>query len=68
MSEKQDDIQIRKVKMLGDRARAEAQRQGLDENDLVVVKTKIQKGSLPRYEIEKIEGSPIEYIQKMVRA
>ncbi|MCJ7817168.1 MAG: hypothetical protein MUP55_04895 [Candidatus Aenigmarchaeota archaeon] len=57
-----DDIRIRKVRVLGDRAKAEALKQGCEENDLVIVKTIIEGGHLPRYEIEKIEGSPMQFL------
>ena len=53
------DIRIRKVKMLNDKARAIADSQDLDENDLVILRT--------TYEIEKIEGSPSEYLQNKIR-
>lgn len=56
-----DEISIRKVKILDDRARAIADDIGLEENDLVILTTHI--GSLPEYELEKIEGSPIKYLQ-----
>ncbi|MBI5000186.1 MAG: hypothetical protein HZB92_01470 [Euryarchaeota archaeon] len=56
-----DDVRIRKVKVLGDRARAQALQQGLGDNDLVLVRTVI--GSLPEYKITKIEGSPIQFLQ-----
>ncbi len=62
MDERGDTIKIRKVRALGDRAREEAKRQELDENDLVIVKTVIS--SLPKYEIQKIEGSPTQFLQK----
>ena len=57
-----NDVQIRKVRVLGDRARKEADRQGLEENDLVIVETIIDP--FPKYKITKIEGSPIEFLQK----
>lgn len=59
-----DDIRIRKVKVLGDRARKTANQMGLKEDDLVIVRTVIVPDSLPIYNIEKIEGSPIEYLQR----
>lgn len=61
------DVCIKKVKMLHDRAREEANKQGLDENDLVFIRTTIQSGSLPKYELEKIEGSPIIYLENKIR-
>ncbi len=55
-----EDVRFRKVKALQGRARDEALRQNLNENDLVVVRTMI--GSLPEYEIEKVEGDPIQFL------
>ena len=57
-----DEIQVRKVKMLNDRAEEEAINQGLKDDDLVILKTTY--GSLPTYRVQKIEGSPIKYLQK----
>lgn len=54
------DVRFRKVKVLQGRARDLAEQQGLKENDLVVVRTTI--GSLPNYEIEKVEGNPVEFL------
>ncbi|MBU4255815.1 MAG: hypothetical protein KKB04_01000 [Candidatus Thermoplasmatota archaeon] len=59
-----DDVRIRKVKVLGDRARERADQMGLEENDLVILRTHIS--SLPTYELEKIEGSPIMYLQQKI--
>lgn len=59
------DVRIKKVKMLNDRAREEANKQGLDENDLVIIRTTI--AIPPKYEIEKIEGSPIMYLQNKIK-
>jgi hypothetical protein len=64
MDDHPDDVRIRTVKVLGDRARKTATEMGLKEDDLVIVRTYIEKGKLPRYELEKIEGSPIEYLQR----
>ncbi len=61
------DVRIKKVKMLNDRAREEANKQGLDENDLVIIRTTISSGSLPEYKIEKIIGSPSMYLQNKIR-
>jgi len=66
---KYDDIRIRKVKVLGDRARETANQMNLKENDLVIVRTYISSYPvLVSYELEKIEGSPIDYLlQKLNR-
>lgn len=61
MAAQGDEISIRKVKILDDRARAIADDMGLEENDLVILTTHID--SLPEYGLEKIEGSPIKYLQ-----
>ena len=58
--EKYDDIRIRKVKVLCDKARKVANQMCLKEDDLVIVKMFIHH----TYELEKIEGSPIEYLQR----
>ncbi len=64
MTTNYDDIRIRKVRVLGDRAREEANQMNLTEDDLVIVRTYIN--SLPKYDIEKIEGSPIQYLQRKI--
>jgi len=61
-----DDIVIRKVKVLGDRARKRAEEMGLVDEDLVLVTTNFERGELPEFIIEKIEGSPIEFLQRVV--
>jgi hypothetical protein len=58
------DFRIRKVKVLQGRAKAEAEKQGLNSEDLVIVKTSVKPGSLPEYHIEKIEGDPVSYLLK----
>jgi len=60
--EKQIDIRIRKVKVLGHRAKEEADKQGLSENDLVIVRTVIGR-PLPIYKLTKIEGSPTQFLR-----
>ncbi len=61
---KYDDIRIRKVKGLSYRARDEADRMGLSDDDMVIVRTyhDFNKSPLPFYELEKIVGSPINYL------
>jgi len=61
------DVRFRRVSVLGDRALAEAKRQGLDDNDIVIVKTIITKEHpLPVYKITKVEGSPTEFLLRML--
>jgi len=57
------EISIRKVRVLCGRARQQAERMMLNENDLVIVRTKIDKG-LPEYDLTKIHGSPIEFLRR----
>ena len=57
------DIRIRKVKVLQGRARDEAEKNGLNPNDLVIVTTRLVN-SLPEYHIEKIDGDPVSYLLK----
>lgn len=64
MNTQVDDIRIRKVKVLGHRAKEEADKQGLSENDLVIVRTVI--GSLPTYKLTKIEGSPTQFLRDKI--
>jgi len=62
---KYDDIRIRKVKVLCDVARETARQMKLKDDDLVIVKTYLHPyAGWPTYELEKIEGSPIEYLQR----
>ncbi len=60
------EYSIRKVKVLQGRAKDEADRQGLDPDDLVIVTTSVN--SLPEYHIEKIEGDPVSYLLKQIKA
>ena len=55
---------IRKVKVLQGRAKDEAEKQGLDPDDLVIVTTSVHP--LPEYHIEKIEGDPVSFLLKRV--
>ena len=57
-----NDIVIRKVNVLQGRAKAEAERQGLDPDDLVIITTSLHP--LPEYHIEKIEGDPVSFLLK----
>jgi hypothetical protein len=60
------DFRIRKVKVLQGKAKAEAEKQGLNPEDLVIVKTSVKSGSLPEYHIEKIEEDPVSHLLKRV--
>ena len=57
-----DQIIVRKVRVLGERVRKLADNMSLDENDLVLVETFITP--FPVYRLTKIEGSPVDFIQK----
>ena len=59
------DMRIRKVKVLQGRAMDEAQKMGLQPDDLVILTTSVN--SLPEYHIEKIEGNPISYLLKRAK-
>lgn len=61
-----NDINVRKVKSLGDRARKKAEEMNLKDDDLVIVETEIIEGRPPRYELTKIEGSPTEFIKENI--
>jgi len=54
------DAVIRKVKVLQGRAREEAEKQHLKEDDLVLVTSPTH--SLPEYKVEKIEGDPLSFL------
>ena len=57
------DIKIRKVKILSGRLHEQCKEMGLDSDDLVLVTTTYPEDKLPEYEIEKIEGSPTEFLK-----
>jgi len=57
---------IRKVKVLQGRAKTEAEKQGLDPDDLVIITTSVHP--LPEYHIQKIEGDPVSFLLKQVEA
>ncbi len=59
------DSVIRKVKILRGRAKAEAERQGLDPDDLVIVTTSIVDG-FPEYHLEKVIGDPVAYLLNQI--
>lgn len=63
-SEQKSDYTIRKVKVLQGRAKEEAEKQGLSPEDLVIVTTTIEEGSLPEYRLEKVEGDPVSFLLK----
>ena len=65
-NKKGEDLSIRRVKVLGGRAREQARDEGYDEDDIVLVKETI--ASLPKYEFIKVEGSPTEFLKKQMYA
>jgi len=60
------DIRIRKVKVLHGRAKAEAEKQDLKPDDLVILTTSVN--SLPEYRVEKIDGDPVSFLLKRAKA
>jgi len=58
------DTRIRKVKVLQGRAKAEADKQKLAPNDLVIVTTSVKIKDLPEYHIEKIDGDAVSFLLK----
>lgn len=57
------DIRIKRVKALGGQVRAIAEKNGLKENDVVLIKS-TEHHSVPEYTVEKIEGDPIDFLFK----
>ena len=57
------DMKIRTVRVLGGRCKDIAREMGLSDDDMVIVHTTYLTGGLPIYELEKIIGSPTQYIQ-----
>ena len=53
---------IRKVKVLQGKPKIEAEKLGLSPEDLVLVTTTINFDSPPDYAVEKIEGSPMDFL------
>ena len=51
---------IRTVKVLRGRAKDEADRMGLNPDDLVIVTTSLHP--LPEYHLEKVVGAPVSYL------
>ena len=66
---KYEDIRIRKVECLGDRASKMVVDMGLKADELVIVRTYADSRPhhLPTYSLEKIEGSPIDYLLSKIR-
>jgi hypothetical protein len=59
------DMVIRRVGILGGRLKQQALDMGCNEKDIVLVTTTIPEGGgLPVFKVEKIEGSPVEWLQK----
>ena len=61
-----DNAVIRKVGVLRGRARDEADRMGLDPNDLVIITTSLHP--LPEYHIEKVVGDPVSYLLSQIES
>ena len=55
---------IRKVKVLRGRARDEADKMGLEPDDLVIITTSLHP--LPEYHIEKVEGDPVSFLLRQL--
>ena len=60
-SDSYSDVRIRKVKILQGEAKQAALDMGCKDDDLVILKTS-EYHSLPKYEVEKIEGDPTAYL------
>jgi len=58
----QTEPRIRMVKVLRGRARDEADRMGLEPDDLVIVTASLHP--LPEYHVEKVEGDPVSFLLK----
>ena len=61
-----NEIVIRKVKVLRGRARVEAFRMGLEQDDLVIVTTSLHP--LPEYHLEKVVGDPVSYLLSQMQS
>lgn len=59
-----ETLTIRKVKVLKGRAKDECDKQQLQPEDLVIVKTTYNRDSPPEYSVEKLEGDPISALLK----
>lgn len=55
-------VRVKKVSVLQGRPWTKAMNMGLDDNDLVIVRTKFSKNGGLQYELEKIEGDPVSYL------
>jgi hypothetical protein len=56
------DMRIKRVGILGGRLKQQALDAGFKENDIVLVTTKLDTG-FPVFDLEKVEGSPVEWLQ-----
>ena len=56
------NVRIKRVSVLGDKLRKQAKKAGLNENDLVLVTTTIHKDKPPTYKLEKVVGSPTDWL------
>lgn len=66
-SENGPDIKIRKVKVLQNRIRAQADSVRLNQEYLVIIKTATEPHQPPVYELEKIGEDPVSFLLKKVR-
>jgi hypothetical protein len=62
--EKYSDVRLRKVAILGGRAREAAINAGAKDDDLVILKTLYSKGISPVYEVEIIQGDPVSFLMR----
>jgi len=56
------DIRIKKVLVLGAKLKKQAKEQGLTDEDLVLVTTTIHENKPPTYKLEKVIGSPTDWL------
>jgi len=60
------DIQFRKFKVLQGRAKEEAEKLGnLKPDDLLLVRTLITEGAPPIYEVQRVIGDPMSFLQEL---
>lgn len=57
------DVRIRKVRILKGKAREEATKLGLGDDDLVILRAS-EYHSPPDFTVEKITGDPVSYLMR----